>query len=109
MHKFQQLFLADFYLKSKLSGYDTRVEAVCRTFFALRPRLGERALPRPLPARLAQLCPPPFSVAECFGVIWMETLEVVRLDDEDQAELYEELITWAKHQLFREMMRTHSL
>ncbi len=50
-----------------------------------------------------------FSVAECFGVIWIETLEVVRLDDGDQAELYEELITWAKHQLFREMMRTHSL
>lgn len=49
-----------------------------------------------------------FSVAECFGVIWMETLELVRLDDHDQAELYDELITWAKHELFREVMRSHA-
>jgi hypothetical protein len=38
----------------------------------------------------------------------METLELVRLDDHEQAELYDELITWAKHELFREVMRSHA-
>ncbi len=47
-----------------------------------------------------------FSVAECFGVIWLETLEEVRLTDQDQAELYDELIRWAKYQLFPEIMRS---
>ncbi len=37
-----------------------------------------------------------FSVAECFGVIWLETLEEIALPEEQQAALYEELIQWAK-------------
>jgi hypothetical protein len=49
-----------------------------------------------------------FSVAECFGVIWLETLEEISLNDEDQADLYEELIGWAKHRLFPEVLQTLS-
>ena len=40
-----------------------------------------------------------FSVAECFGLIWLETLEEVPLSEDEQAELYEELIDWAKYKL----------
>ncbi len=48
-----------------------------------------------------------FSVAECFGVIWEETQEEITLTDEEQSELYEELIDWAKRRLFREMIDAH--
>ncbi len=41
-----------------------------------------------------------FSVAESFGVVWMETLEEVRINDDEQAQLYDELIRWAKYELF---------
>lgn len=37
-----------------------------------------------------------FSVAECFGLIWVETLDEVSLTEHEQSELYEELIDWAK-------------
>ena len=50
-----------------------------------------------------------FSVAECFGVIWLETLEEVPLTEGQQAELYDELIHWAKHTLFREVIDRYSL
>ena len=50
-----------------------------------------------------------FSVAECFGVIWEETIEEIALSEQDQAELYEELIHWVDYRLFRELMHTHSL
>jgi hypothetical protein len=49
-----------------------------------------------------------FSVAECFGVIWLETLEEVALTEEEQAELYDELIGWAKHSLFPEVIHAYS-
>ncbi len=49
-----------------------------------------------------------FSVAECFGVIWLETLEEIALTDEQQSELYEELIHWAKFRLFPEVIHSHS-
>lgn len=45
-----------------------------------------------------------FSVAECFGVIWLETLEEVALTDGEQSELYEELIQWAKHRLVPDVL-----
>jgi hypothetical protein len=38
-----------------------------------------------------------FSVAECFGVIWVETLEEINLSEHEQHELYDELIVWARH------------
>jgi hypothetical protein len=37
-----------------------------------------------------------FSVEECFGVIWEETLEHVRLEDTHQSQAYEDLISWAR-------------
>ena len=40
-----------------------------------------------------------FSVEEAFGMIWVETLEEVLLTDEEQGELYEDLISWAKSSL----------
>jgi hypothetical protein len=43
-----------------------------------------------------------FSVAECFGVIWMETLEEIALSDHEQSVLYEELLCWAKYRLANE-------
>jgi hypothetical protein len=49
-----------------------------------------------------------FSVAECFGVIWLETLEEVALTEPDQAELYDELIHWAKDRLFAEVIHSSS-
>ena len=49
-----------------------------------------------------------FSVAECFGVIWLETLEDIRLEEEDQADLYNELIRWAKYDLFPRVLHAHS-
>ncbi len=49
-----------------------------------------------------------FSVAECFGVIWLETLDEIALTDQQQSELYEELIAWAKHRLFAEVIHSHS-
>ncbi len=36
------------------------------------------------------------SAAEGFGVVWEKTLAEVPLDDETQAQLYRELIAWAK-------------
>jgi hypothetical protein len=49
-----------------------------------------------------------FSVAECFGVIWLETLEEVALTEPEQSDLYEELIAWAKSSLFPEVIQGHS-
>lgn len=37
-----------------------------------------------------------FSVEDCFGMIWEETLEAIYLTDETQSEIYTELISWAK-------------
>jgi hypothetical protein len=37
-----------------------------------------------------------FCVEESFGMIWMETLEDVPLDEDEQIDIYEELISWAK-------------
>jgi hypothetical protein len=45
-----------------------------------------------------------FSVAECFGVIWEETLEDITLTEKEQSELYEELIDWAKRRLFHDFV-----
>jgi hypothetical protein len=42
-----------------------------------------------------------FSVEECFGMVWEETMEEVRLSDADQPPLYEKLIKWAKTSLTR--------
>lgn len=47
-------------------------------------------------------------MAECFGVIWLETLEEIPLSEEEQSELYEELILWAKHRLFPQVIHAHS-
>ena len=37
-----------------------------------------------------------FSVEESFGMIWVETWEEISLTDAEQAELYDELLRWAK-------------
>ena len=37
-----------------------------------------------------------FSVEECFGVIWEETLERTNLPESEHAGLFAELIAWAK-------------
>jgi len=37
-----------------------------------------------------------FSVEECFGQVWQETLEVIALTEQEEAELYAELLEWAK-------------
>lgn len=37
-----------------------------------------------------------FSVEESFGMIWVETWEEVSLSDQEQAELYREMLNWAK-------------
>jgi hypothetical protein len=37
-----------------------------------------------------------FSVEESFGMIWVETWEEISLSEQEQAELYDELIGWAK-------------
>lgn len=37
-----------------------------------------------------------FSVEESFGMIWVETWEEVSLTEQEQAELYDELLKWAK-------------
>ncbi|MBI4662455.1 MAG: hypothetical protein HY735_26865 [Verrucomicrobia bacterium] len=37
-----------------------------------------------------------FSVEECFGAVWEETLEQTELPESQQAKLYDQLIDWAK-------------
>ena len=37
-----------------------------------------------------------FSVEESFGMIWVETWEEVAVTEEEQSELFDELIGWAK-------------
>jgi hypothetical protein len=37
-----------------------------------------------------------FSIEECFGIVWEETVEGTRLPESAQAELYEEMIHWAR-------------
>jgi hypothetical protein len=37
-----------------------------------------------------------FSVEESFGMIWVETWEEIALSENEQSELYDELIGWAK-------------
>ena len=44
-----------------------------------------------------------FSVAECFGLIWLETLEELSLSDREQFDLYDGLLHWAKMKLTREL------
>ena len=41
-----------------------------------------------------------FSIEEAFGMIWVETWEEVSLSEQEQSELYEELISWAKTGVF---------
>ncbi len=36
------------------------------------------------------------SVEECFGAVWQETFEEVALFEDEQSELYGELIEWAR-------------
>jgi hypothetical protein len=38
-----------------------------------------------------------FSIEECFGLIWEEISEKIRLPEASQSELYDELIDWAKY------------
>ena len=40
-----------------------------------------------------------FSVEESFGMIWIETWEEIPVGEQEQSELYEELINWAKNAL----------
>ena len=37
-----------------------------------------------------------FTVEDTFGTIWVETWEEIAITEEEQSELYEELIRWAK-------------
>jgi hypothetical protein len=37
-----------------------------------------------------------FSVEDCFGEIWQETFEKIRLTDREEAEVYAQLLEWAK-------------
>ena len=37
-----------------------------------------------------------FSVEDCFGIVWEETLEIIPLNDAEYGKLYEQLIAWAK-------------
>lgn len=41
-----------------------------------------------------------FSIEESFGLIWLETFEDVPLSEDEQNELYGELIHWAKKARF---------
>jgi hypothetical protein len=41
-------------------------------------------------------------------VIWLETLDEVALTEPEQAELYDELIHWAKERLFPEVIHASS-
>jgi hypothetical protein len=38
-----------------------------------------------------------FSVEICFGQIFQETREAITLTEEEEAEIYPELLQWAKH------------
>ena len=38
-----------------------------------------------------------FSVEEAFGMIWVETWEEIAVDEQEQYELYDELIHWARN------------
>ncbi|HEX7862365.1 MAG TPA: hypothetical protein VF773_18655 [Verrucomicrobiae bacterium] len=37
-----------------------------------------------------------FSVEEAFGMIWVETWEEVAVNEQEQSELFDELIDWAR-------------
>ncbi len=37
-----------------------------------------------------------FAVEDCFGTVWQETLDEVPLFDQEQSDLYVELIEWAR-------------
>lgn len=37
-----------------------------------------------------------FSIEECFGLVWVETWEEISLSEQEQAELFEELLGWAR-------------
>jgi hypothetical protein len=37
-----------------------------------------------------------FTLAESFGVVWMEAMELVPLEEAEEAELYAELLEWAR-------------
>jgi hypothetical protein len=43
-----------------------------------------------------------FSVEESFGMIWVETWEEIALSEREQAELYEEMLTWVKATYFEQ-------
>ena len=49
-----------------------------------------------------------FSAAECFGVIWVETLEEFALTDHEQAEVYEDLLHWARDSFANEFIHSYS-
>ncbi len=37
-----------------------------------------------------------FSIEECFGFVWEETSESIKLSDAEQRQLYGELLDWAR-------------
>lgn len=40
-----------------------------------------------------------FSIEESFGMIWVETWEEISLSEQEQAELFDELLGWARRSL----------
>jgi hypothetical protein len=62
----------------------------------LNPPLGKERFRTRFQRSLLTCLDKEFSVEECFGLIWEETLETCALSDSEQLELYHELLEWAK-------------
>jgi hypothetical protein len=50
-----------------------------------------------------------FTVEETFGTVWVETWEEIAITEEEQSELYDELIRWAKTALPAEVRPLNTL
>jgi hypothetical protein len=50
-----------------------------------------------------------FSVEESFGMIWVETWEEISLSEQEQAELFDELLQWAKGSLAEGALRSFTV
>lgn len=76
--------------------WDPASAAVCSAVDFLGERKTRDAFRARFKRSVSQCVRRGFSMEECFGVIWEETLEVVCLSEEAQADLYNELIAWAR-------------
>jgi hypothetical protein len=88
-------FFAEFNFVRAMSARSSN--GFCLESKFLKPALGKNRFRARFQRSLSTCLKKHFSVAECFGLIWEETLETCALSESEQLEIYHELLAWAKN------------